>query len=231
MTATTKLAIVVGIFAAGLAGWSIGGYLGAAAGLVLGLAGGVIRWRGHPLWYWLILWRQRGRPIELSEPITVANDRTGGGVRYQDGVAVVAVQLLGKAHRPTLFTGSTATYTENTVDIAGLLPLLRQSLGLTIDSLSVVSAGARRRSTGDYPRVYDTLIGTPPYAGQRETWLIIRIAAIPTPKRCSGARRSAPRRWLQDSALVRRCASKAFGPRSQPRPTWSSSSDGWDGLR
>ncbi|WP_235434917.1 type VII secretion protein EccE [Mycobacterium heckeshornense] len=178
MTATTKLAIIVGIFAVGLAGWSIGGYPGAATGLVVGLAGGVIHWRGHPLWYWLHLWRQRGRPIELSEPITVANDRTGGGVRYQDGVAVVAIQLLGKAHRPTLFTGSTATYTENTVDIAGLAPLLHQSLGLTIDSLSVVSAGARRRSTGDYPRVYDTLIGTPPYAGQRETWLIVRVAAI-----------------------------------------------------
>lgn len=178
MTATTKLAIIVGIFAVGLAGWSIGGYPGAATGLVVGLAGGVIHWRGHPLWYWLHLWRQRGRPIELSEPITVANDRTGGGVRYQDGVAVVAIQLLGKAHKPTLFTGSTATYTENTVDIAGLAPLLHQSLGLTIDSLSVVSAGARRRSTGDYPRVYDTLIGTPPYAGQRETWLIVRVAAI-----------------------------------------------------
>jgi hypothetical protein len=50
---------------------------------------------------------------------------------------------------------------------------------LTIDSLSVVTTGARRRSTGDYPRVYDTLIGTPPYAGQRETWLIMRIAAVP----------------------------------------------------
>ena len=42
----------------------------------------------------------------------------------------------------------------------------------------MVSAGARRRSTGDYPRVYDTLIGTPPYAGQRETWLIVRICAL-----------------------------------------------------
>jgi hypothetical protein len=42
----------------------------------------------------------------------------------------------------------------------------------------VVSAGARRRSTGDYARVYDTLIGTPPYSGQRETWLIVRVAAL-----------------------------------------------------
>jgi type VII secretion protein EccE len=179
MTATTKLAIIVGVLGAGLVGWVIGGYPGAAAGLAVGVAVSVIRWRGHPLWYWMILWRRRGQAIAASEPITVANDRSGGGIRYQDGVAVVAVHLLGKAHTPTLFTGSTSTYTENTVDITDLLPLMHQSLGLTIGSLSLVSAGVRRRSTGDYPRVYDTLIGTPPYAGQRETWLIVRIAAVP----------------------------------------------------
>jgi type VII secretion protein EccE len=179
MTALTRLAIIVGVLTTGLIGWAVGGYPGAAVGLVIGVAAGVIRWWRQPAWAWWTLWRQRGRAITLSEPITVANDRAGGGVRYQDGVAVVAVQLLGKAHRPTLFTGSTATYTDNTVDIAELLPLLHQSLGLSIDSLSVVSVGARRRSSGDYPRVYDTLIGTPPYAGQRETWLIVRIVALP----------------------------------------------------
>jgi hypothetical protein len=116
MTAATRLAVIVGVLAAGLVGWVLGGYPGAAAGLVLGVAAGVIPWRGQPLWQWLTLLRARGRAITLNEPITVANDRSGGGVRYQDGVAVVAVQLLGKAHRPTLFTGSTATYSENTVD-------------------------------------------------------------------------------------------------------------------
>jgi type VII secretion protein EccE len=178
MSGATKLAIIAGVFASVLAGWAAGGFSGAAAGLVVGLIAGVIPWRGQPLWSWLILWRGRRRPIRWHEPLTVANDRAGGGVRYQDGVAVAAVQLLGKAHTPTLFTGSTSTYTENAFDIADLLPLLRQSLGLRIDSLSVITAGARRRSTGDYARVYDTLIGTPPYAGQRETWLILRSSAL-----------------------------------------------------
>lgn len=179
MTATTKLAITVAVLAAGLLGWILGGYPGAAAGLAIGALVAVIPWRRQPLWSWLILWFQRGRPIVYSEPVTVANDRAGGGIRYQDGVAVAAVQLLGKAHTPTWFTGSTSTYTENTVDIADLLPVLHQSLDLTLDSLSVVSAGSRRRSAGDYPRVYDTLIGTPPYAGKRETWLMVRIASLP----------------------------------------------------
>jgi type VII secretion protein EccE len=175
----TRLAVIVGVLATGLIGWSVAGYPGAAAGLILGLIVGALRWRRRQPWSWLALWARRRRPIVLREPFTVANDRAGGGVRYQDGVAAVAVQLLGKPHAPTLFTGSTATDSENTVDIVDLLPLLHQSLGLTIESLSVVIAGARCGSTGDYPRVYDTLIGTPPYAGQRETWLIARIAALP----------------------------------------------------
>lgn len=170
-----NLAVIVGVFAAGLVGFSAAGYPGAAAGLLLGLAAGAVGWRRRPAWSWLLLWLSRNRPIVLGDPVPVANDRSGGGVRYQDGVAAVAVQVLGKAHVPTLFTGSTATTTENTLDVVSLLPLLHQSLGLTLESLSVVSAGARRRSTGDYPRVYDTLIGTPPYAGRRETWIVARI--------------------------------------------------------
>jgi type VII secretion protein EccE len=178
MTAPTRLAVVIGVLLAGLLGWSVGGYPGAAAGLALGLGLGAIRWWRQPLWSWVGLYRRRNRSVVWTEPVTVANDRAGGGVRYQDGVAVVAVHVLGRAHSPTLFTGSTSASTDNIVDITELTELLHQSLGLTIESLSVVSAGARRRSTGDYPRVYDTLIGTPPYAGQRETWLIARIGSF-----------------------------------------------------
>lgn len=178
MRHATKLAIIVGVFSTALVGWSVDGYAGAATGLVLGIVVGIVRWRGQTLWSWLTLWWRRRRPMEWVEPLTVVNDRAGGGVRYQDGIAAVAVQVLGKAHTPTLFTGSTSTYTENALDISDLLPLLHQSLGLTVESLSVISAGARRRSTGDYPRVYDTLIGTPPYAGQRETWLVARIPVL-----------------------------------------------------
>ncbi|MEZ0363609.1 type VII secretion protein EccE [Mycobacterium sp. pUA109] len=175
---TVRLVIILGVLATGLACWGVGGYTGAAAGLVIGVAVGAVRWRGAQPWAWLLRWLRRAQPIVLRAPLTVANDRAGGGVRFQDGVAAVAVQVLGKPHAATLFTGSTATHTDNTLDIADLLPLLHQSLGLAIDSISVVSVGARRRSTGDYARVYDTLIGTPPYAGRRATWLVVRVAAL-----------------------------------------------------
>ncbi len=178
MTDTVKLAIITGIFLATLAGLAASGYPGAATGLAIGLAFAVVPWRGQTAWSWLTIWWRRTQPIRWTEPHTVVNDRAGGGVRFHDGIAVAAVQLLGKAHAPTLFTGSTSTHTENALDVCDLAPLLRQSLGLRLESLSVVSTGARRRATGDYPRLYDTLIGTPPYAGQRETWLVVRISAL-----------------------------------------------------
>lgn len=173
-----QLAVIVGVLVLGLIGWTVGGYLGAAIGVLVGVLLLAVPWRRQPLWSWAALYLRRNRPIQLTEPVTVANDRSGGGVRYQDGVAVVAVQLLGKAHTPTIFTGSTATETRNTIDVADLESAMHQSLGLSLESLSVVSVGSRRRSTGDYPRVYDTLIGTPPYAGQRETWLVLRLNAL-----------------------------------------------------
>ena len=173
-----RLAVLAGVFVFGLVGWSVGGFIGAAAGLVLGLGLLVVSWRRQPLWSWALLYLRRNRPIVLTDPLTVANDRSGGGVRYQDDIAVIAVQILGRPHRPTYFTGSIATETDNTLDISELVPAMHQSLGLTIESISVISSGARRRATGDYSRVYDTLIGTPPYAGQRETWLVIRIRTL-----------------------------------------------------
>lgn len=178
MTFTTKVVTIMAIFIVTIAGLAAFGYAGATTGLVIGLAAWAIPWRRRTAWSWMLLWCRRNRPIRWTQPRTVANDRAGGGVRVQDGVASAAVQLLGKAYAPTLFTGSSSVDTENILNITELAPLFEQGMGLKLDSLSVVSTGARRRSTGDYPRVYDTLIGTPPYAGQRETWLILRMSLL-----------------------------------------------------
>ncbi|WP_156766699.1 type VII secretion protein EccE, partial [Mycobacterium sp. E2327] len=172
---------VVGIlvvFLLALAGWAVGGYVGAGVAAVLGVAVMFVPWRGQPAWSWAVLSRRDRRPISWSEPITVASNRSGGGVRVEDGVAVVAVQLLGRAHRATTVTGSVSVETENVIDVVDLVPLLQHPLGLELDSISVVSIGSRCGNVGDYPRVYDAEIGTPPYAGRRETWLILRLPVI-----------------------------------------------------
>ncbi|OBG78990.1 type VII secretion protein EccE [Mycobacterium sp. E3298] len=166
------------VFLLAVASWAVGGYIGAAVAVVVGAAVVFVRWWGQPAWSWIVLWRRGRRPIRWDAPITVANNRSGGGVRVQDGVAVVAVQLLGRAHQATMVTGSVTVETDNVIDVVELVPMLRQALGLQLDSISVVSLGSRHGNIGDYPRVYDSEIGTPPYAGRRETWLIMRLSII-----------------------------------------------------
>ncbi|VBA62273.1 type VII secretion protein EccE [Mycobacterium attenuatum] len=166
------------VFLFAVVGWAVGGYLGAAVALLVGVGLVFVRWWGQPAWSWAVLRLHGRRPINWDAPITVANNRSGGGVRVQGGTAVVAVQLLGRAHRATTVTGSVTVETDNVLDISELLPMLRHPLGLELDSLSVMALGSRTGTVGDYPRVYDSEIGTPPYAGRRETWLIMRLPII-----------------------------------------------------
>ena len=177
MTAAIRLAVVSAVLICALTGWGTAGSGGLAAGLALGLVLFVLPWWGQPLWVWSALKIRRNRALRHSDPVTVANDRSSGGVRYQGDVVVTAVAILGKAHRPT-FLGPAGADTANFLDIGALLPLMRQSLGLNIESLSVVTVGARCGAAGDYPRLHDSLIGAQSYAGQRETWLVIRIRVL-----------------------------------------------------
>jgi len=178
MSNSVRLPVAIGLFLSFLTGWTVAGYTGGIVGLVLGMVMLVAPWYRQPLWRWAALYLWRNRPVDLVKPVTVTNDRSSGGARFQKGVVVTAVQLLGKPYRPTIFIGSAVTQTANTIDISQLQPHMRQSLGLTIESMTLVSSGYRRRNVGDYPRVYDTFIGTAPYAGRRETWMILRIRSL-----------------------------------------------------
>lgn len=169
---------VIVVFLLALASWAVAGYIGAAIAVVVSGTLVFVRWWGQPAWSWAVLRLRGQRPIRWDAPITVANNRSGGGVRMADGIAVVAVQLLGRAHQATRVTGSVTVESENVVDIVELVPMLRHALGLRLESISVVTLGSRHGNVGDYPRVYDSEIGTPPYAGRRETWLIMRLPVL-----------------------------------------------------
>jgi len=166
------------VFLLALTSWALTGYIGAAIAAVVGVVLVFARWWGQPAWSWAVLGLRGRRPISWDAPITLANNRSGGGVRVQDGTAVVAVQLLGKAHQATRVTGSVTVETENVIDVVELVPMLRHALGLQLESISAVTFGSRHGTVGDYPRVYDSEIGTPPYAGRRETWLIVRLPVL-----------------------------------------------------
>lgn len=173
-----RVAGVWTVFVLASAGWALGGQLGAVMAVVVGVALVFVQWWGQPAWSWAVLGLRGRRPVKWNDPITLANNRSGGGVRVQDGVAVVAVQLLGRAHLATTVTGSVTVESDNVIDVVELAPLLRHPLDLELDSISVVTFGSRTGTVGDYPRVYDAEIGTPPYAGRRETWLIMRLPVI-----------------------------------------------------
>ncbi|KKB98759.1 type VII secretion protein EccE [Mycolicibacter arupensis] len=173
-----RLLCAAAIALAGMAGWAVGGLVGVTVTIPLAVLVVLVPWWGQPAWSWALLWLRRPPKTAWSEPITVANNRAGGGVRIHDGVAVVAVHLLGRPHAATVATGSVHVETDNVVDVAELFPMLRHALGLELESMSVISIGARRATTGDFPRVYDAEIGTPPYAGRRETWLLLRLRVI-----------------------------------------------------
>ena len=166
------------VFLLMLAGWWLDGYIGTLIAVVIAVTLVFVPWWGQPAWSWALLAFRGRSTVSWNAPITVANNRSGGGVRVQDGAAVVAVQLLGRAHRATTVTGSVTVETDNVIDIVELAPMLHHALGLQLDSLSVITLGSRHGIVGDYPRVYDSEIGTPPYAGRRETWLIMRLPVI-----------------------------------------------------
>lgn len=78
------VAYVVVVFTASVIGWAIAGYLGLAVAAALTAVVAAVPWRGLPLWTWVMLrWRGQ-RSITWSEPITVANNQSGGGVRIEE---------------------------------------------------------------------------------------------------------------------------------------------------
>ena len=120
MTAPERLSVVLAVAADphGLRG----GFIGGCAGLTAGLLTLVVPWYRQPLWVWAALYLRRRRGIVLLPPSTAVNDRSAGGVRYQDGVATVAVHILGRAYAP------------NTVDRIELGPHNQRPRRRSIDS-------------------------------------------------------------------------------------------------
>lgn len=128
------------------------------------------------LYQWAQVYRShRRRRWDIAAPLTAVNDRQPAGVRYQDGVAVTAVRLLGKYLCPTRLTGAATSETDNVLRTEDVAEVLHQQLGLRLASLSLIIHGSRMRADGDFAPICDTFIGPCPYAGQREAWLILRI--------------------------------------------------------
>ena len=84
MSPTVQFAVVAGVMLLGLIGWGVGGYIGAAVGLVLGLLVAVVPWRGQPA---VVV----GGPLAAAESADRV-DRTHHGGERSRPAAVCAIR-------------------------------------------------------------------------------------------------------------------------------------------
>ncbi len=126
-----------------------------------------------------IRWRRRRKRTESPAPsIDIPHGASLYGVRVPEGFtgdAISMIEVTGQAYSPTLLTGSATALTPNRLPLDALTGLLDQPGGIKLSGIDVVSSGLRvRRGTG-YPPLYSTLLADRPAAGQRRTYLVVRL--------------------------------------------------------
>ncbi len=123
-------------------------------------------------------WRRRRRADSPAAAIDIPHGASLYGVRAPDsfhGEAITMVEVTGQAYSPTLLTGSATALTPNRLPLDALTGLLDQPGGIRLSSIDVVSSGLRVRRGAGYPPLYSTLLADRPAAGQRRTYLVVRL--------------------------------------------------------
>lgn len=154
-------------------------WAGAAVVTVL-LVTVTVRVNGRTTVRWLLDWVEyrSGRAARarlLAEPPDIADVTTKSGacgVRRSGNILVAMIQLAPDLDLPTVIA-DTSIYTEDTVPVDALVPLL-DHYGIQVD-IDIVTTGQRVRPTGSYSMLYDQLIGSHPVVGDRLTWLVVRL--------------------------------------------------------
>ncbi|GAB2452718.1 type VII secretion protein EccE [Nocardia tengchongensis] len=113
--------------------------------------------------------RERNAASEIHD-IHTANGTCG--IRFGDPTLVAMIQLAPDLDLPTVIADR-QVYTEDTVAVTALLPMLEQ-YGIEFD-IDIVTTGRRARASNGYSMLYDQLIGSHPIVGDRLTWLVVRL--------------------------------------------------------
>ena len=170
------IAAIVAFPPARMSWWPTGavGVIAAAALLVTVYRRNMLRWLVDRVRWW----RRRRR-----------NAAAGGGRRHTARRLAVRGAGPGRVRRRSdhddrgdrsgvltdVLTGSATALTPNLLPMDALTGLLDQPGGIRLSGIDVVSSGLRvRRGTG-YPPLYSTLLADRPAAGQRRTYLVVRL--------------------------------------------------------
>jgi type VII secretion protein EccE len=138
---------------------------------------------------WLVAvvrwWRRRRRgPVTVTSAVDIPHGAQLYGVRgadarsrigVADGEAITMIAVSGQAYSPTVLTGSATALTPNLLPLNALTELIDQPGGIRLAGIDIVSSGVRVRRGVGYPPLYSTLLADRPAAGQRRTWLVVRL--------------------------------------------------------
>ncbi|OBF17671.1 type VII secretion protein EccE [Mycobacterium kubicae] len=181
-----QLLVAVGTLIAPL--WDFPGWQGSAAGLAVALIL-VIPVRGMTLPRLIALrvgfWRQRRkrtRTKTFADPFDVPMaDGALIGFRWDGSTLMSLLQIEENPQAMTIMEPG-VTVSGETVPVQALVECLRQ-FDITLDSIDVVSQGARSQGHSQVAAVYDAVLGPLPAIAQRNVWIAVRF----DPSRCADA--------------------------------------------
>lgn len=173
-----QLCIVATIALAREAG--INGWYGAAAGLCLATALQV-RCRGWTLPRWITMrasffreQRKRRRGVSIADPFDFEmGDGLLIGFRW-DGTTLISMLRIDANPQAMTILQPGMTVSGETVSVQLVAGCLRQ-FDITLDSIDVISQGARSQGHSRIAAVYDAVLGPLPAIAQRNVWLVVRF--------------------------------------------------------
>jgi type VII secretion protein EccE len=183
---TLELIVAVGVAVALYL--RVPGWQGGAAGLAVALLF-VTRARGTTLPRFIglrlgFLWdrRQRGDGPAGSEPFDVPMaDGAHIGFRW-DGTTLLSLLKIDENPQALTVMEPGMTVSGEVVPVQALVDCLRQ-FDITLDSIDVISQGARSSGHTTVAAVYDAVLGPLPAIAQRSVWIAVRF----DPSRCAEA--------------------------------------------
>jgi type VII secretion protein EccE len=126
--------------------------------------------------------RRRRREPESSEPFDAPTaDGTPIGFRW-DGTTLLSVIKIDENPQALTVLEPGMTVSGEVVPVQALVDCLRQ-FDITLDSIDVISQGARSSGHTAVAAVYDAVLGPLPAIAQRSVWIAVRF----DPSRCADA--------------------------------------------
>jgi type VII secretion protein EccE len=155
-------------------------WYGAAAGLaVAAVAVARIRGLSIPRWFvaWLTFWNERRRRKSKSERIETFNADLPDGSQigfYWDGRGLVSLLRILEDTRATTVMEPALTVSGQMVSARTLADCLQQ-FDVALESIDVISQGARSHSHNPLGSVYEAVLGPLPAVARRSVWVVVRL--------------------------------------------------------